>query len=304
MFKLKKLDVSGISHLMIPLVIMVLVGLVGTYLIVGSHADAVRTTTVNAGQPCPPGYYRFSQVGNKITCKNLSDAQKLSPKSNATTATHAPVTDAQSTNGNYGCPAGYAYSISRTCQKIIHPSSGGSGGAHTAPTNSGDQEGNAIVNVPPTVTASNPDPAPVASAATYATVKHSDPRGDIVIASYVNDAANPKADNALIGGLNVSISRDGGGADCLTHKTGKGQTSQSKSVKHKNGTKIYGTVTFLNCKAGKYTVTTTGRSGYTLLSKKTKSFTLSDKENQRVSFVIQKDAVKTSRTGGVQAPSR
>lgn len=264
MFKLKKLDARGISHLMIPLAIMVLVGLVGTYLIVGSHA---ASCTYNAHKEstwgCPlPKQSATNSAGQTDGANGYK--QKAIKKAPACSGKHLP---------DGGCLA--------TLPK-----------AKVQATTQADQGNNADSTVPTSNPAGNYDPAPSSSARSYPTakVKKPDPRGDIVIVSYVNDATDPKADNQRIGRVAVKLSREGGAADCSTHRSGKGSTSEQKYFTRKDGTKIlkHGVISFLNCRAGKYTVTTTGRSGYTVLSNKTKTFTLSANENELVKFVIQK----------------
>lgn len=155
------------------------------------------------------------------------------------------------------------------------------------------QTDDASADVPDIVSASSSsDPAPVASPISYGTVKHTDPRGDIIVVSYVN--APGEADNHRLGGLGVKIARQGGDADCLTHKNGKSSTSQQKD--RPGHSKTHGLVHFLNCKAGDYTATATDRPGYVTLGKKVKTFHLSNKEKQIVPFTMQK-----VNTGGAAA---
>ena len=250
--KPKSLNSRGIAHYVVPLVVVVLTGLVGTYLLVASHA--------NSGLGC-------SGVNSiKGTC-------------------------------SYGniCKPGYAPGGYGGCTKLLksYPKA-------PAKTTTADQGGGASASVPvSTPASSSTDSAPVAAPINYPIVKHTGARGDIIVVSYVHVPG--QQDNQRIGGLAVKVSRNGGGSDCKTHKNGKGSTSQQQYLKRKGRPDVltHGTIHFLNCKAGEYTVTTTGRKGYSVVSSTSKSFTLNDNENQRVPFVIQK--ITTATTGGAAA---
>lgn len=237
--KLHNLNAEGITHLLIPFVIIMLVASVGTYMLVASKA------AVNGG-----GY-------------NGADAICYS-------STY-PVSQRAS------CVAGVAkMERDRRAAKARNADSGN--------TAISSIPANPISNDPPTVA------SPIISK--IAAPPAAPPSGNILVVTYVNDPAIERAGGKdhRLGLVRVKVERTGGPNNCDSRKSQTAKTNAKQELTRKDGTKILvkGTVNFLGCDTGNYTITLLGRKGYTAAGPKVKQITLSNDEHQKVSFVLNK----------------
>lgn len=147
------------------------------------------------------------------------------------------------------------------------------------------------------------DPAPVSipndavstaspAGARVAAIPKSQPEGDVQIVTYLDNPKTKDATDRRIGGIKVTLKKINGSSNCATHKSGTGKTNGV--AKSKDGNLVKGTINFIGCDTGEYTVTFGGRTGYKLRdgSKETKTITIEDDKTTEVKFVV----VKASRT--------
>jgi hypothetical protein len=263
--KLRKLDPRGMAHFVMPLAVVMVVGLVGTYMLVASKAATCKTvhaTTAN-GKPLPAETVCQKSEAS-IDAQNKANAAKA--RANAKPRTPQNPTPAQ------------ARSQART----------NSGASDTAATN-------AAPTAPPS---NDPEPtstpvAPVAAAA----AKYVRPNGNIVIVTYRDTAiASQDGHDRRLGGVKVKVARAGGPNGCTTHTSGTASTNThhyldaAKKVLDTH----HGTAHFKNCNTGQFTVSLVGLKGYTAVSKSSRTFTLNNNETKTVSFVLGKVVTYTT----------
>ncbi|MDB5170341.1 MAG: hypothetical protein JWO35_35 [Candidatus Saccharibacteria bacterium] len=269
--KLRGLNAGGIAHLIAPLAIVVLVGIIGTYMLVASHAATpCSASDISSGT----AYY-----------KNLRGECSTSSAPKKTSTASTPTSSCSGDKQRAGC--------SQIAQqsKARHKDSanGETAKIPLSPTS----------NEPPTETAQVVSSIPAAPTAK--------PAGDIIITTYVNDPEIDKkgGKDHRIGSVSIKVERIGGKENCDNKKSQTSKTNSMQEILKKDGTKVFvkGTVHFLGCDTGKYKVTLLGRKGYTPAGSTTKEFNLNNDEIQKVYFVVNKVQAKTVSTDTTQTGS-
>lgn len=265
-----KLGSQGMSHIVVPLVVVVLVAIGGTYMLVASHAST-----------CPPGkapVYNSSPTSGHTCWPVQTACQQPAPLS-------------------YDCPK-TASTVKPKVAHSAHPIAPPSAAKLKAQDKARQTAaGNNAANAAPAVASSDNPPPAVASTSSFTSlpaVQTSKPEVNIVVITYVKDGN----DRQRIGDVKVKIAREGGNEQCNTHSN---NTATTNAVKFTNHVLVHGTAHFLGCTAGKYTVTAIGRKGYTIISDKTKIVNLTAQDQTaRVHFVLQKNPPKTAASSAVQ----
>lgn len=108
------------------------------------------------------------------------------------------------------------------------------------------------------------------------------PEGNIVILTRVLEDNKKKR----IGSVKVKIEREGDNAKCDNKKKLSGKTN-SRAVT--NGAKTKGSIHFIGCATGAYTVSVEGRKGYRIVGADTKKINLTEEETQVVKFTLEKN---------------
>lgn len=253
---------QGMSHILVPVLAIVLIAGFGTFKLVASHADNVNcpvtiTTTTTPTQRLAG----CTTLPPKTTAKPpislpSAPATTLGPKATAKPPITLPTA---------------AQVAAKAAAKAAHRRSVSGTGA--------DQ------TQPPAATTDTPPPVvvPNTSLTTLPPVPTPKPEVNIAVYTYIKNGSTRNR----IGSVQIKIARAGGGENCNTHTTNGAITNGLEySSSH---VLIKGTAHFLGCTAGKYTVTALGRSGYKVISDKTKSVDLSSQDQTaKVSFVLEK----------------
>lgn len=273
--KLTALNARGISHYLLPLLIVVIVSVLGTYKLVASHADAYIYVPI--GSNCPAGSSLWDEPYNyngKSVVRCKQSAAPAQSASSGVTSSAPSSTDICANHPTAAC----ALQEQRRQQKK---------NANTNAARNTDAAEN-VANAPQ-ATDTTADPQPVAaSISTYTskpaapTVK---PEGNLVVLSCLHKDCNPKHIANRIGGVGITISRAGGNEKCDNHTRLSLLTNKTTIV---HGKVAKGSAHFLGCTAGSYTITTTGRSGYTVVSAKSKQVSLAQDQIVYVKFYLVK----------------
>lgn len=152
----------------------------------------------------------------------------------------------------------------------------------------GDTGGAYIPNLPPDTTTK--------AGQTLVSIPPPAPKGDIQVITYLD--VPDKKNDSRIGGVKVAIKPASGSSECATHTKGNGKTNSKRFTTRKSDKKkilTKGTINFISCNTGTYTVSMDGRKGYSIRSGNATSKTVSVNNNQttEVKFVLTKN-VKTS----------
>lgn len=257
---MKKLNAQGVSHILIPLLVIVVFAVGGTFMLVSSYAGT--GTVVNDSSQ---GKLVGGDPSQGTLTTTAPGKKKEKPPVKPRSAPAAPVV-AQ------GDPGG-----GNTGSQVA-----GNGGPAA-----NDQSTSGTVRIT----------QPKSSKASFKT--KSKPSGDIIVVTYVNDPEIDKKGDKdhRIGGFKVKVERQGGKNFCDNTKKNFGTTNKTKmhTPKGEKPVLVHGTVHFLNCDAGKYKVTVTKvRSGYKMISPTVREFTLNDNETEVPFFVAEKKAKANS----------
>lgn len=276
---MKKLNAQGVSHILIPLLVIVVFAVGGTFMLVSSYAGT--GTVVNDSSQ---GKLVGGDPSQGTLTTTAPGKKKPKPPAKPKSAPATPrVSQGDPTGGGTGSQTG--------------------GDGEPAAT---DQASTGTVKVTqPTSSKASFTPKPK-------------PSGDIIAVTYVNDPEIDKKGDKdhRIGGFKVKIERQGGPNNCDNTKKVFGTTNKTKKLTpkgEKTPVLVHGTVHFLNCDAGEYKATLMKpyRSGYKVISPTVRTFTLDNNATEVPFFVVEKKS-KTkasttpsaaSGTGGVAAPT-
>lgn len=276
---IKPLNSRGISHLLVPLLVVVTVAVGGTYMLVASHADPPCSKRAQTSGAC-----------KKSAFTQLTGAQAPGAKlpSQSCNGTYVPSTGkCVAANAVPACASNYVPSHGTCVAQSSGSSSSSSSSSSPSSSSSAGASGSVSATAP-----SNGGSSSVSGGSAASYKARPDPTGDIVVTTYLND---PSVDakggkDTRLGGVKVKVERVGGANSCDNRKSDTGTTFSSHYVKHKDGTKVLnrGNIHYLNCNTGKYKATLIGRKGYTAHSPSTREFTLSNNETQLVWFSLDK----------------
>lgn len=267
---MKKLNTQGVSHIVVPLLVIVVVAIGGTFMLVSSYANRTPNVTDNSDSRTP-------------TVTDTADGR--------TPTTGKPKTNTKPKSTEAGKRIS-SDRPDRTDRKDTGAQTGGDGGPAAT-----EQASTGTVKIS----------QPTSSKASF--TPKSKPSGDIIAVTYVNDPEIDKKGDKdhRIGGFKIKIERVGGANNCDNTKKIFGTTNKTKKLTpkgEKTPVLVHGTVHFLNCDAGKYKATLMKpyRGGtYKVISPTVREFTLNDNETEVPFFVVEKKT-KASSTN-TPAPS-
>lgn len=290
---LRRLNASGLAHFVLPLLIIVAMGLTGTYMVVSSNAnsgdpcasanalaqqDPANQLRIESAQRCRTANIKHycSQAGQVVAADGKSCRASVPRK------TYPPCVG--SDNAFLNCvnnkPPEKRKSAEKKRVNKIGQESVADGGTQSAkdiaPKHQSKQ--------PPIQAIQVNNVVPPALA------EYVKPTGNVTIVTYLDNPATAKTNDSRLGNVNVTLERIGAQLKCANRKTSAAKTN---GVKYRKGTQILvkGTVHFLNCEVGQYKATLVGRANYqaaTGVNANIQSFTLSKNETQVISFVLEK----------------
>jgi hypothetical protein len=264
-----KLGQNGIAHLAALIAIVVVVATGGAFMLVKSHAAAACK---NGGFTIQPSGQCVCEDPSKGYITGFDYEYRSCPNKPKATPNKGILSSNEKQSMLQTKAKAKADKAQRIKAKKEIP-----GGLHGSPAK-------------PQSTDPLPVSIPFAGAPAAATVSgvtaQADPIGNITVVTFADKPIRTRTDQH-IGGMQISIERTDGKAQCDTHKNGKGLTNHRES-NDSQGNNVHGTIHFVGCNAGTYKVTATGRLGYSLVSHSPKTIHLSGNETQRVSFVFTK----------------
>lgn len=286
LIKLRALDPRGIAHFVLPLLVIAIIGIIGTYMVVSSSANDVKCSSPNGQFQCETVSTSAADCSSKGLTYDASKKRCVSRPASPSS-----------------CPSGTVYSESTgKCHTPAKPAAPKTKKPTTAEkrdaTNTKKQEGNTASSNATSQIGSTPNGTnPAVQTITYssnvppALAPYVKKAGNVIIVTYV-DHPKLKSDgnkDRRLGSVKVKLEKIDGSIKCTNRKSGNVTTN---GLRYKKGTQLLvrGTVHFNNCETGQYKATLVGRNGYVPADNAAniKIFDLNDNETKVVSFVMKK----------------
>lgn len=296
---LKSLNQNGVLHIAAPLIVLIVVAIAGTGYIVYSRAerctyerspdDCVRQS--DYGTDCNSKAAPGSRSAECATRQIEKDAEEIKRK-----AQRELQQDYENRQMEQANRQARDIKKRKAAAKQDANSKGGSRSSASVGSNvpAGDPATTQAVNTAPLANTS--------AAQTLANIPPPNPEGDIEVVTWLDDPDKKGKEDGRLGNVSIKIERAGGNADCATHTKGVGMTNAKKYKKRKSDKKkvnATGTINFIACTAGSYTVSMEGRKGYHIRSGTAtrKTVSVSDNHTTRVEFVLAKDVQTKAKKG-------